>query len=48
MKEKHYEVVIIGGGISGGALLYELARYTDVKSIALIEKYGGLATLNSK
>ena len=48
MKEKHYEVVIIGGGISGGALLYELARYTDVKSIALIEKYSGLATLNSK
>lgn len=48
MKEKHYEVAIVGGGISGAALLYELARYTDINSIALIEKYGGLATLNSK
>ena len=48
MKEKHYEVVVIGGGISGGAALYTLAQYTDVKSMAIIEKYEGLATLNSK
>lgn len=48
MKEKHYQVAIVGGGISGAALLYELARYTDIDSLALIEKYGGLATLNSK
>lgn len=48
MKEKHYEVVIIGGGITGAALLYELARYTDIKNIALVEKYEGIATLNSK
>lgn len=48
MKEKHYEVAIVGGGISGAALLYELARYTDINSLVLIEKYGGLATLNSK
>lgn len=48
MREKHYEVVIVGGGISGGALMYELARYTDIKSVALIEKYEGLSTLNSR
>ena len=48
MKEKHYEVVVIGGGITGAALLYELARYTDIKNIALVEKYEGIATLNSK
>lgn len=48
MKEKNYQVAIVGGGISGGALLYELARYTDINSMVLIEKYGGLATLNSK
>ena len=48
MQEKHYEVVIVGGGISGCALLYELARYTDIKNIALLEKYEGVATLNSK
>lgn len=48
MKEKHYEVAVIGGGITGAALLYELARYTDIKNIALVEKYEGIATLNSK
>ncbi len=48
MKEKHYQLAIVGGGISGAALMYEAARYTDVQSIVLIEKYEGLATLNSK
>lgn len=48
MDTKHYEVVIVGGGISGSALFYELARYTDVKSICMLEKYEDLATLNSK
>lgn len=48
MEEKNYEVVVIGGGITGAALLYELARYTDIKNIALVEKYEGIATLNSK
>lgn len=47
MREKHYEVVIVGGGISGSALLYQIARYTDIKKIALLEKYEGVATLNS-
>ncbi|HIP27785.1 MAG TPA: FAD-dependent oxidoreductase [Sulfurovum sp.] len=48
MTQKHYEVLIIGGGISGTALFYELAKYTDVKSLCLLEKYEALATLNSK
>ncbi len=48
MTNKHYEVLVIGGGISGAALFYELAKYTDVKSVALLEKYESLATLNSK
>ena len=48
MANKHYEVLVVGGGISGAALFYELAKYTDVKSVALLEKYDGLATLNSK
>lgn len=47
MASKHYEVVVIGGGISGAALFYELAKYTDIKSIALIEKYGRLSELNT-
>ncbi|NQY21426.1 MAG: FAD-dependent oxidoreductase [Campylobacteraceae bacterium] len=48
MNKKHYDVVIVGGGISGAALFYELAKYTDVKSIAILEKYEALATLNTK
>ena len=45
--KRHYEVAVVGGGISGCALFYQLARYTDVKTLALFEKYEDLATLNS-
>lgn len=48
MTKNHYEVLVIGGGISGAALFYELAKYTNIKSIALLEKYGVLSELNSK
>lgn len=47
MSQKHFEVLIVGAGISGAALAYELARYTDIKSIGVIEKYEDVATLNS-
>lgn len=47
MKKRVFDVVIIGGGISGCALTYMLARYTNVQSIALLEKYGNLAAVNS-
>ena len=46
-KKNYYNVIVVGGGISGTALLYTLAKYTDVKDIALFEKYDELATLNS-
>jgi len=42
-----YEVIIVGGGISGAALFYELSQYTDLTKIALLEKYEEVATLNS-
>jgi len=48
MDDHHYEVLIVGAGISGCALAYELARYTDINKIAVVEKYGSIATLNSK
>lgn len=47
-KKNHYEVLIVGGGISGAAIFYELAKYTNVKSLCLLEKYEALSTLNSK
>lgn len=47
MTKNHYDVLVVGGGISGAALFYELAKYTDIKRIALVEKYEKLAKLNS-
>ncbi len=42
-----YEVAIIGGGISGTALLYALSNYTNLKRIVLIEKNQEIASVNS-
>jgi malate dehydrogenase (quinone) len=47
MTQNHYDVIVVGGGVSGAALFYELGRYTDIGRICLLEKYEGLATLNS-
>lgn len=42
-----YEVAIVGGGISGTALLYSLTNYTNIKRIVLIEKHPEVALGNS-
>ena len=48
MEQTHtHDVIIIGGGVSGTALLYLLAEYTDINDIALFEKYGTIASVNS-
>ena len=47
MVSTNYEVVIIGGGVCGTALLYTLGNYTNIKSIALIEKEASVALVNS-
>lgn len=44
--EDHYDILIIGGGVSGTALLYTLARYAT-GSIALVEKYGAVGLVNT-
>ena len=47
MDAKQYDVLILGGGICGTALLYSLARYTDLKRIAVVEKCSDVAMINS-
>ncbi|RLM57316.1 FAD-dependent oxidoreductase [Halobellus sp. Atlit-31R] len=42
-----YDLVIVGGGISGASLLYTTAKFTDIDSIALIEKEPEVAAINS-
>jgi len=48
IKDKIYDVIVIGGGVSGTALFYALSKYSTVKSIAIIEKYGSFGQVNSK
>jgi len=42
------DVLIVGGGVCGTALLFTLARYTDLAHITLVERYDQLAQVNSK
>ncbi|WP_135821944.1 FAD-dependent oxidoreductase [Halostella litorea] len=42
-----YDLVIVGGGISGASLLYTTAKFTDIDSIALVEKESEVAAINS-
>ncbi|MBK1972884.1 FAD-dependent oxidoreductase [Campylobacter sp. TTU-622] len=45
---QEFDVLIIGAGISGAALFHQIAKYTNIKNIALVEKYNVPASLNSK
>ncbi len=47
MATASYDVVIIGGGVTGTAALFTLARYTNVDSILLIERQPAVAQVNS-
>lgn len=42
-----HDVLIVGGGVVGTALLYTLSKYTDIKNIGLIEKYSDFGLVNS-
>lgn len=46
-KNAMYDLLIIGGGVSGTALLYQAARYTNINHVGLIEKYAAPALVNS-
>ena len=47
MNSNHFQVAIIGGGISGASLMFTLAKYTNIENIVLFEKYDQIASLNS-
>jgi malate dehydrogenase (quinone) len=42
-----YDVLIVGGGVVGTALLYTLSKYTNIKNVGLIEKYSDFGLVNS-
>ena len=42
------DVLIVGGGVCGAALLFELARYSDLPRLTLIERRDRLAQVNSR
>jgi malate dehydrogenase (quinone) len=44
---RNADLVIIGGGISGTSLLFAAARYSSIRRIVLVEKYPGLARVNT-
>lgn len=42
-----FDVVIVGGGITGTALAYVLSRYTPLRRIAIVEMAGKLGSVNT-
>jgi malate dehydrogenase (quinone) len=42
-----HDVLIVGGGVVGTALLFTLSKYTDIRNIGLIEKYSDFGLVNS-
>jgi len=44
---KHFDVIIIGGGVSGCATFWTLSEYSDINSVAIIEKRADLAQVSS-
>ncbi|MCL4371906.1 FAD-dependent oxidoreductase [Candidatus Marsarchaeota archaeon] len=45
--DKYYDMIIVGAGITGSALAYVASRYSNIKDILILEKYGKIAPLNS-
>lgn len=44
---ERYDVLIVGGGVVGTALLYTLSNYSNIRNICLIEKYSDFGLVNS-
>jgi len=46
--EREYDLIIVGGGISGASLLYTVSQFTDIENVALFEKEEEIAAINSQ
>ena len=44
---KPFDLLIVGGGVSGSALLYLAAKYSDIGHIGLLEKYAAPGRVNT-
>ncbi len=44
---ENFDLLIVGGGVVGTALLYTISKYTDIKKVGLIEKYSDFGLVNS-
>ncbi|HEY4474970.1 MAG TPA: FAD-dependent oxidoreductase [Candidatus Paceibacterota bacterium] len=44
---KRCQVAIVGGGVTGTALAYALSKFTNVRDMVILEKYGQVAMVNS-
>ncbi|MBE8189370.1 MAG: FAD-dependent oxidoreductase [Candidatus Thioglobus sp.] len=47
MQNRHYQVIIVGSGVTGSALIYLLAKFSSIESIAILDKYDAIAKVNS-
>ncbi|MXR21362.1 FAD-dependent oxidoreductase [Halobacterium bonnevillei] len=45
--DEAYDLIIVGGGISGASLLYTVSKFTDIEDVALFEKEDDVAAINS-
>ncbi|MFB6086732.1 MAG: FAD-dependent oxidoreductase [Halodesulfurarchaeum sp.] len=42
-----YDLIIVGGGISGASLLYAISHFSDVETVALFEKESEIGAINT-
>jgi L-2-hydroxyglutarate oxidase LhgO len=42
-----YDLIIVGGGISGASLLYAVSKFSDIEHVALFEKESEIGAINT-
>lgn len=42
-----FDLLIVGGGVTGSALLYLTTKYSDIRHVGMLEKYAAPARVNS-